>query len=68
MDELLRTLGGDLGLYYLHGQGLGSGGLERIHDRVRRLERVRPGGRRPGRLHADREVPTASAQARRSRA
>jgi hypothetical protein len=66
VDELLRTLDGDLGLYYLHGQGLGSGGLERIHDRVRRLERVRPGGRHPARLRADGDVPTATVQKRRS--
>ncbi|MFC9706504.1 hypothetical protein ACFTWD_38105 [Streptomyces sp. NPDC056943] len=42
--ELLRVLDGDVGLHYLHGQGLGQGGLERIHDRVTRLERHR--GRR----------------------
>ncbi|MEJ8645356.1 hypothetical protein WKI68_37375 [Streptomyces sp. MS1.HAVA.3] len=41
VEGLLRVLDGDVGLYYLHGQGLGIGGLERIHDRVRRLERVR---------------------------
>ncbi|MFE3470031.1 hypothetical protein, partial [Streptomyces sp. NPDC059185] len=40
VDELLRVLHGDVGLYYLHGQGLGTGGLERVHDRVRRLERI----------------------------
>jgi hypothetical protein len=37
---LLAALDGDDGLYYLHGDGLGAGGLERIHDRVRRLERA----------------------------
>ncbi|MFF4205704.1 hypothetical protein ACFYZ8_34210 [Streptomyces sp. NPDC001668] len=41
--HLLAALDGDLGLYYLHGQGLGAGGLERIHDRVRRLEPDQPG-------------------------
>ncbi|MEU7428574.1 hypothetical protein [Streptomyces sp. NPDC040750] len=43
MEELLRVLDGDVGLYYLHGQGLGTGGLERIHDRVRRLDIPRDG-------------------------
>ncbi|MFF3737143.1 hypothetical protein [Streptomyces sp. NPDC002566] len=37
---LLTALDGDLGLYYLHGQGLGTDGLERVHDRVRQLERT----------------------------
>ncbi|MDV5142884.1 hypothetical protein R1T08_00715 [Streptomyces sp. SBC-4] len=46
VPELLRVLDGDVGLHYLHGQGLGEGGLERIHDRVTRLERHR--GRRRG--------------------
>jgi hypothetical protein len=44
VEELLHILDGDVGLYYLHGEGLGRGGLERIHDRVRRLERARPHG------------------------
>ncbi|MFE5709642.1 hypothetical protein ACFQ7J_02260 [Streptomyces sp. NPDC056501] len=39
VPELLRVLDGDVGLHYLHGQGLGQDGLERIHDRVSRLER-----------------------------
>lgn len=69
VDALLRVLDGDLGLYYLHGQGLGHGGLERIHDRVRRLEGVRPGpsGQPPAPVGADRDVPTAGARTRRSR-
>ncbi|MCX4826869.1 hypothetical protein OG883_45365 [Streptomyces sp. NBC_01142] len=69
VDELLRALDGDLGLYYLHGQGLGSGGLERIHDRVRRLEGVRaaPGGE-PAPVGAAGDVPTAGVQTCRSRA
>ncbi|MCX4516033.1 hypothetical protein OHA27_38765 [Streptomyces sp. NBC_01619] len=68
VDALLRVIDGDLGLYYLHGQGLGHGGLERIHDRVRRLEGVRPGpsGRLPAAVAADRYVPTAGVQTRRS--
>lgn len=37
VEELLRVLNEDVGLYHLHGQGLGRGGLARIHDRVRRL-------------------------------
>ncbi|MFJ8948403.1 hypothetical protein ACIRG4_35175 [Streptomyces sp. NPDC102395] len=44
---LLTALDGDLGLYYLHGQGLGTGGLERVHDRVRQLERARAGDPAP---------------------
>lgn len=55
VEGLLSALDGDLGLYYLHGQGLGVGGLERIHDRVRLLERVPsgPGSRPPSRIPAD---------------
>ncbi|MER8048120.1 hypothetical protein [Streptomyces sp. NPDC094032] len=46
---LLAALDGDLGLYYLRGQGLGTGGLERVHNRLRRLEWdwPVPGTRRP---------------------
>ncbi|QIY76230.1 hypothetical protein HEP84_52460 [Streptomyces sp. RLB1-33] len=55
---LRRELDVDLGLTHLHGQGLGSGGLDRIHDRVRRLEQVRPErGWRPVRLRAGGDVP-----------
>ncbi|GLW19904.1 hypothetical protein Stsp01_66470 [Streptomyces sp. NBRC 13847] len=70
VDDLLHALDGDPGLYYLHGQGLGPIGLERIHDRIRRLERARsgPGSGQPARPRADRDVPTADAQIRRSRA
>lgn len=39
---LIAALDGDLGLYYLRGDGLGTGGLERVHDRLRRLERAHP--------------------------
>ncbi|MBO3682896.1 hypothetical protein [Streptomyces sp. NEAU-YJ-81] len=35
---LLAALDSDFGLYYL--QGLGRGGLERIHDQMRRLEQL----------------------------
>ncbi|MER5312612.1 hypothetical protein ABT034_33085 [Streptomyces sp. NPDC002773] len=52
---LLAALDGDLGLYYLRGDGLGAGGLERVHDRVRRLERAHPA---PG-PRAPRESPTS---------
>jgi hypothetical protein len=70
VSELLRALDGDLGLYYLQGQGLGHGGLARIHARVRRLERVPavPGGRQPAPVPADGDVPSAGVQTRRSRA
>ncbi|MER5720352.1 hypothetical protein [Streptomyces sp. NPDC002132] len=44
---LPAALDGDLGLYYLHGQGLGTGGLERVHDRVRQLERTARAGDLP---------------------
>ncbi|MEV7684056.1 hypothetical protein AB0O64_36805 [Streptomyces sp. NPDC088341] len=50
VDGLRRALELDLGLSHLRGQGLGAGGLERIHDSMRRLERVRPEpGWRPAR-------------------
>jgi hypothetical protein len=68
---LLAALDGDLGLYYLHGQGLGTGSLERIHDRLRHLERDRPapGGRpassNPG---AGETPPTAGVEMSKSRA
>ncbi|MFD7898888.1 hypothetical protein [Streptomyces sp. NPDC059743] len=42
MDGLRRALDADLGLSHLRGRGLGADGLERIHDSMRRLERVRP--------------------------
>ncbi|MEV5279683.1 hypothetical protein ACFYMW_25455 [Streptomyces sp. NPDC006692] len=38
VNELLRALDGDLGLHILHAMGLGHGGLEHIHGRVRWLE------------------------------
>ncbi|MEU3862900.1 hypothetical protein AB0F03_37410 [Streptomyces sp. NPDC028722] len=66
VDALLRVLDGDLGLYYLHGQGLGNGGLERIHDRVCRLERGRPGpgSRYAARRRTDGDAPSAVTQPR----
>ncbi|MER6686202.1 hypothetical protein [Streptomyces olivaceoviridis] len=69
VDDLLRVLDGDLGLYNLHGWGLGKRGLERIHDRVRRLEGARPGptGRHTARRRADGDVPTAVTQKPKSR-
>ncbi|MFG2895264.1 hypothetical protein [Streptomyces sp. NPDC048248] len=42
MEELLRALDEDVGLSCMHGEGLGRGGLERIHDRVRQLEKGWP--------------------------
>ncbi|MFI1312864.1 hypothetical protein ACH4TS_22380 [Streptomyces albidoflavus] len=59
---LLAALDGDLGLYYLRGDGLGAGGLERVHDRVRRLERDRPapGPRRPSKVPVDAGPPLLS--------
>ncbi|MFE4829869.1 hypothetical protein [Streptomyces sp. NPDC056672] len=49
-DGVRRALDLDLGVSHLRGQGLGAGGLERIHDSMRRLERVRPEpGWRPAR-------------------
>ncbi|MGW1606128.1 hypothetical protein [Streptomyces eurythermus] len=70
VDDLLRVLDGDLGLYYVHGWGLGKRGLERIHDRVRRLEGVRAGptGRHSAQRRAEGDVPTAVAQKPTSRA
>ncbi|MFE9254136.1 hypothetical protein [Streptomyces sp. NPDC006879] len=68
---LLAALDGDLGLYYLHGDGLGTGGLERVHDRVRQLERDRPapGTRGPSRIPVDAGPPSAvGVQTSRSRA
>ncbi|MEV6332626.1 hypothetical protein [Streptomyces sp. NPDC051909] len=68
---LHAALDGDLGLYYLHGDGLGAGGLERVHDRVRRLERDRPapGPRRPSKVPLDAgPPPAAGVQTSRSRA
>ncbi|PCG87111.1 hypothetical protein CIB93_04490 [Streptomyces sp. WZ.A104] len=67
---LLAALDGDLGLYYLHGDGLGAGGLERVHDRLRHLERHRPAsvGRRPSRIPIDAgPSPAAGLQTARSR-
>jgi hypothetical protein len=69
LAALLAALDGDLGLYYAHGQGLGSGSLERIHDRVRRLEPDRPGADSgpPARIPAGAGTsPTAGAQTPRS--
>jgi hypothetical protein len=66
---LLAALDDDLGLYYLHGDGLGRGGLERIHDRVRRLEpdRAVPGSRPPARIPAGAGTsPTGGSQTPRS--